>query len=157
MWLPSLRKKLRTQPTWSGASPFSMRDSPTAGCHREWLLKSRSTSHTRAIGASITAERRTRIIASSKLLLQRIERGLEHPLADLLGELVLALRSAVELGPPFDEGPIAVRDRRELERGDVVLHPHGALEDRVAALVVVVRQREELLPDDAAVAQAEVR
>ena len=62
MWLPSLRVKSRTQPTWSGASPRSIVEGPTAGCQAEWLLKSRSTAHTRSIGASITADRRTRII-----------------------------------------------------------------------------------------------
>ena len=61
MWLPSLSVNSRTQPTWSGASPRSMAEGPTAGCQAEWLLKSRSTAHTRSIGASITADRRTRI------------------------------------------------------------------------------------------------
>ena len=56
-----LRKKFLTQPTWSEGSPFSMLDSPTAGCQAQWLLKSRNTSQTRAMGASITAERVTRI------------------------------------------------------------------------------------------------
>src|SRR5688500_8645017 len=106
MWLPSSRKKLRTQPTWSGGSPFSMRDSPTAGCHSEWLLKSRRTSQTRSIGASMTAERLTRTIRrekwgtspffSAEFLLQRIEGGLEHALADLLGEVALAFGRAIE-------------------------------------------------------------
>jgi hypothetical protein len=39
-----------------------MCDGPTAGCHAEWLLKSRSTAHTRSIGTSMIADRRTRII-----------------------------------------------------------------------------------------------
>ena len=56
MWLPSRSVKLRTQPTWSAGSPFSIADSPTIGCQAVWLLKSRSTAHTRSIGASITAD-----------------------------------------------------------------------------------------------------
>ena len=56
-----LEKKLRTQPTWSDGSSRSMRESPTAGCQAEWLLKSRSTAQTRSTGASMTAERLTRI------------------------------------------------------------------------------------------------
>src|SRR5215510_15177688 len=86
IWLPSFRVKSRTQPTWSEGSPRSIADGPTAGCQAEWLLKSRSTAHTRSIGASMTADRRTRIIALPREdLLQRIERRLEHALADLIG------------------------------------------------------------------------
>src|SRR5688572_1156180 len=100
MWLPSLSAKSRTQPTWSDASPRSISDGPTAGCQAEWLLKSRSTAHTRSIGASITADRRTRIRLTRRSagdeLLQRVERGLKHPLADLLGERRRALGGAVE-------------------------------------------------------------
>src|SRR5688572_7433845 len=158
-----------------------MRESPTAGCQAEWLLKSRSTAQTRSTGASMTAERLTRIknksgsepdflyadrpesgsdpdfrSGSTKLLLERIESSLKNALADVSCELALFLRRAVELGPPLGEGLVAIGDRRELERRDVVLHPHRAFEDRVAALVVVIREREEPLADHAAVAQAEV-
>ena len=60
---PSCRRKLRTQPTWSGGSPFSISDSATTGCQAAWLLKSRRIAHTRSIGASMTAERTTLIMA----------------------------------------------------------------------------------------------
>ena len=154
MWLPSCSVKLRMQPTWSDGSPPSIADSATIGCQAVWLLKSRSTAQTRSIGASMTAERVTLI--NGRNCFQRIERRLEHALPDLLRKLALALGRTVELGRPFGEGAIAVGDRRELESGDVVLHSHGALEDRVGALEVVVRQREQLLADHAAVLQAEV-
>jgi hypothetical protein len=62
MWLPSFKVKLRTQPTWSEGSSFSMADSATTGCQAVWLLKSRSTAQTRSIGASMMADRVTRII-----------------------------------------------------------------------------------------------
>src|SRR5215203_7463093 len=65
MWLPSLRVKLRTQPTWSDGSSFSMADSATTGCQAVWLLKSRRIAQTRSIGASMMADRVTRIIAGS--------------------------------------------------------------------------------------------
>src|SRR5262245_1637085 len=99
MWLPSLRKKFLTQPTWSDGSPFSMLDSPTAGCQAQWLLKSRNTCQTRAIGASITAERLTRITLacflgtcrlarlSPQQELQRVEPRLEDVLTDAAGQL----------------------------------------------------------------------
>src|SRR5688572_26244342 len=93
---------------------------------------------------------------SSQFLLERIESRLKNALPDALGELALLLRRAVKLGPPLGEGLVAIGHRGELERRDVVLHAHRALEDRVAALIVVVREREELLADHAAVAQAEV-
>ena len=62
MWLPSFSVKERTQPTWSDGSSFSMADSATTGCQAVWLLKSRSTAHTRSIGASMMADRVTRIM-----------------------------------------------------------------------------------------------
>ena len=86
MWLPSLRKKLRTQPTWSAGSLRSMRDSPTAGCQALWLLKSRSTAQTRSIGASMTAERLTRI---TQLCFRNQMRPEKRP-ADVLREVARA-------------------------------------------------------------------
>src|SRR5262245_29132597 len=157
MWLPSLSVKSRTQPTWSAASPRSISEGPTAGCQAEWLLKSRSTAQTRSIGASMTAERRTRIIAlPGDDLLQRVEGRLEHLLADLLGEGGFPVGGAVELGPPLGEGAAAVRDGGQLEGGDVILDLHGGFQDRVAALVVVVREGQQALADHAAVPQPEV-
>src|SRR5262245_53367033 len=111
MRLPSLSVKLRTQPTWSLRSPPSMRLCSTASCHWSWLLKSRSTAHTRSIGASITVERTTRCsiarscdLSRAEMPLQGIEAGLEHAVADGLGQLALALRRTVELGAPFRKG-----------------------------------------------------
>src|SRR5256886_17021900 len=112
MWLPSLRVKSRTQPTWSGASPRSIVEGPTAGCQAEWLLKSRSTAHTRSIGAAITADRRTRIIDTaprggvlpSDDLLQRVEGRLEHAPPDLPRQRRLPLRGAAGPRPPFGAG-----------------------------------------------------
>src|SRR5687767_2140875 len=95
-------------------------------------------------------------ISLFQALLQGVEGGLEYALPDLPGERAFALGGAVELGPPLGEGAVAVGHRGELERGDIVLHAHRALENRVAALVVVVREREELLADHAAVAQTKV-
>ena len=46
-----------------GGSPRSIDDSATTGCHAVWLLKSRRTAQTRSIGASMIAERVTRITA----------------------------------------------------------------------------------------------
>jgi hypothetical protein len=65
MWLPSFKVKLRTQPTWSEGSSFSMADSATTGCQAVWLLKSRRMAQTRSTGASIIADRVTRIMAGS--------------------------------------------------------------------------------------------
>src|SRR5690606_24931372 len=152
---------------WSARSPFSIRESPTAGCQAQWLLKSRRIVQTCSIGASMIAERVTLIISkaslrwlgraeSAQLALQVVEGRLEHALADLLGERLFAALGCVELGPPFGEGQVAVGDRRELQRGNVVLDTHRTFEDRVRALEVVVGQREQLLADRAAVLQAEV-
>src|SRR5436190_2062726 len=60
------------------------------------------------------------------------------------------------IGPPFGEGAVAVGHGGELERSDVVVDAHRAFEDRVGALVVVVRQGEQLLADHAAVLEPEV-
>ncbi len=53
---PSRSRKLRTQPTVSGASPPSMRESATNGVHLGRPLKSRTWAHTASAGASITLE-----------------------------------------------------------------------------------------------------
>src|SRR4030095_2914688 len=159
MRLPSRRVKRRTQPTWSEGSPPSIWDSATAGCHAVWLLKSRSTAQTRSMGASMTAERvtrSTRVRLAPEQALERVQAHLEYPLPDRLRQLPFPLGGAIELRPPLGEGAVAVRHWGELEGGDVVLHAHGALEDRVRALEVVVGQRQELLADDAAVLEAEV-
>src|SRR5262249_11992409 len=54
------------------------------------------------------------------------------------------------------KGLISVGDGCEPQRGDVILHAHWRLQDRVGAEHVVVRQAQELLADAIAVAQAEV-
>src|SRR3981189_1201791 len=158
MWAPSRRRKLRTQPPWSDASPFSMWDSVTAGCQRSWLLKSRNTSHTRSIGASMTAERVTRRMASPvpQITLEGGEAGLEDALADRVRQLALLARRRIELGRPLGKSTVAVGDRRQFEGGDVIVDAHRRFEDRVGALVVVVRQAEKLLANGAAVAQPEI-
>jgi hypothetical protein len=75
---------------------------------------------------------------------------------DLLGQRLLALGGALELRPPLGECAVALGDGGQLEGGDVVLDAHRALQYCVAALVVVVRQRQQALANDAAVAQPEV-
>src|SRR3546814_1896398 len=50
---------------------------------------------------------------------------------------------AVELGGPFKEGLVAIGDRRQAQRGDIILHPHRRLQDGVGAEHVVVGQRSE--------------
>src|SRR6478735_2769331 len=159
MRLPSLSVKLRTQPTWSLRSSPSIRLSATTSCQRPWLLKSRSTAQTRAIGASITVERTTCCsteLSPAEVALQGVEAALEHALADRLDQLALAALGAIELGAPLGEAAGAVGDRRELEGGDVVLDPHRALQDLIDAGVVVVGKRQQALADHAAVAGVEV-
>src|SRR6185503_10806253 len=128
---PSCRRKLRTQPTWSAGSPCSISDWATTGCQAAWLLKSRRMAHTRSIGASMTADRTTLIMAVQLTPdegLQMREPGLEHALADLVGQGLLSLGRTVELRRPLGEGPVAVGHRRELQRGNVVLDTHRAVE-----------------------------
>src|SRR5882724_1702605 len=111
------------------------------------------------MGASITAERVTRIMRRRlppEQALERVQAHLKDALADGLRQLPFPLRGAVELRPPLGEGAVAVRHRGELERGHVVLDAHGALEDGVGALEVVVGEREELLADDPTVLEAEI-
>src|ERR1700746_3792526 len=110
------------QPTWSGASPPSISESAMAGCHRSWLLKSRSTAQTRSIGASMMAERVTRSTGSPapEISLQRIEAALEDALADVVGEAPLALQWRIELGRPLGKGAAAIGHRRQLQRCDIV-------------------------------------
>src|SRR4051794_37857461 len=150
MRLPSASVKLRTQPTWSLRSPPSMRLASTASCHWSWLLKSRSTAQTRSMGASMMVERTTFCSMgaaasgavndsarprrwrfhrfSAQIALQGVEAGLEHALADRPHELALAAGGAFELRAPLREAACAVGDRRELQRRDVLLHAHRALE-----------------------------
>src|SRR6187455_2862457 len=159
MRLPSLSVKLRTQPTLSLRSSPSIRLSTTTSCQRSWLLKSRSTAQTRSIGASITVDRTTCCstgLAPREVRLEGVEAALEDALADRLDELLLARLGAVELRAPLGEAARAVGHRRELERGDVVLDAHRALEDLVDARIVEVGKREQPLADHAAVAGVEV-
>ncbi len=65
----------------------------------------------------------------------------------------LALRRAVEFGRPFDEGAVAVGDRRQPQRRDVVLNAHRAFQDRVGAEHVVVGQAQQLFAETVAVLQ----
>src|SRR5438552_7948676 len=136
-----------------------MRLASTTSCHWSWLLKSRSTLQTRSIGASMTVERTTfcSIFGTLSLRpLQRIEAGLEHALPDQPRQLGLAPQRAIELGAPFGEAAVAVGDRRQLQRRDVVVDAHRALEDLVRARIVVVGQRQQLFADRPAVARMKV-
>src|SRR3954462_1811624 len=111
MRLPSLSVKLRTQPTWSPRSSPSMRLSATTSCQRSWLLKSRSSAHTRSIGASITVERTTccsKELSPREVRLEGVEAALEDAVADRLDELLLARLDAVELRAPLGEAARAV-------------------------------------------------
>src|SRR5437763_16891820 len=125
MRLPSLSEKLRTQPTREAGLPCSMRLASTTACHWSWRLKSRSTSHTRPIGASRTVERTTFCsIASAALaevLLQRVEAALEHLPADVVRQLLLTPRLAFELGAPLGERAPAIGHGPVLEGGLVVV------------------------------------
>src|SRR5512139_358135 len=108
---PSCSVKLRTHPTREEGSPCSMRLCATTACHWSWLLKSRSTSQTRPIGASMIAERTTFCSMSApagEMLLQRVEATLEDAGTDPVGEFLLAPLGAVELRAPFGEGALAV-------------------------------------------------
>src|SRR4029453_1599032 len=64
----------------------------------------------------------------SEPLLQRIEANLEHALADVLRELALARGIALELGTPLGKDAVAIGDRRELQRCDVVAERHRRLQ-----------------------------
>src|SRR5687768_8691256 len=68
------------------------------------------------------------VIASSsgfqQALLQRIEAALEYVLADQLRQFTLAAGCAVELGAPLGESAIAIGDRCQLQRRDVVIDAH---------------------------------
>src|SRR3954464_2662905 len=105
MRLPSFSVKLRTQPTRDEASPCSIRLAATTSCHWSWLLKSRSTSQTRAIGASMTAERTAFCCMSAprEVALERVEAALEHLAADQVAQFLFAPRLAIELGAPLGE------------------------------------------------------
>src|SRR3989442_1559923 len=98
-----------------------MCDAAIAGCHALWLLKSRTIAQTRSIGASMTADRMTRCIASAmaEIALQGVEAALEDALPDVVGELALLARRRVELRRPLGEGAVAVGHRRQLERRHV--------------------------------------
>src|SRR5260370_6422590 len=106
----------------------------------------------------MTADRVTRCMASAmpEIALQRIEAGLKDALADGVGQPAFLAGQCVELGRPFGESTVAVGDRRQFEGGNVVVDAHRRFEDRVGALVVVVRQAEKLLANAAAVAQLEI-
>src|SRR3546814_5295873 len=107
--------------------------------------------YTASSGASMTVERCTWATSASKLPLQGLEAALEDGAADAGGELGLAFDGAVEARRPLGEGAVAVGHRRQLQRGDVVLHAHRRFEDRIAAGEVIVGERKQLLADEAAV------
>src|SRR5579863_1390502 len=135
-----------------------MWESATAGCQASWLLKSRSTAQTRSIGASMIADRVTRCMASAmpEIALEGVESRLEDALPDIVGEPALLSGRGVELGGPFGKRAIAVGDRRQLQGRDVVFHAHRRFQDRVGALIIVIRKRQQLLANGAAILQTEI-
>src|SRR5688572_30217110 len=99
MWLPSFSVKFRTQPTWSDGSSFSIVDCAMAGCQAIWLLKSRRIAQTRSIGASMMAERTTRIIGEFPHPEERAQRASRR-----VGDTaIVAHPSRRPFGPPQDE------------------------------------------------------
>src|SRR5262249_52425539 len=144
---PSRRKKRRTQPSLSALCPRSIALLATAGCQRSWPLKSRSRSHTRSVGASITVDRTMRITASSsELPLERIEAALEDAAPDVRHQLGFAFRRTVEFRGPLDKGAVAVSDRREPQGRHIVVNPHRRFEDRIGTEQVEVGKAEQLFP-----------
>src|SRR5260370_24886121 len=129
----------------------------TAGCQRSWPLKSRSTFQTAPVGASrIVLLTMCGTASASEHAIERIEAALKHAGSDVVDEFGLALGSAVEVGRPFQEGLVAVGDRRQAQRRDVVFDAHGGFEDRISAEHVVVGEAEQLFADAVAIAQGEV-
>src|SRR6266516_791691 len=112
----------------------------TAGCQRSWPLKSRSTFQTAPVGAPRMVLLTICGTLASKGPFQRVKPALEHAAADVVDELGFAFGRAVELGRPFGKGLVAVGDRGQAKRGDVVLHPHWGLQDGVGAEHVVIGQ-----------------
>src|SRR5215475_140762 len=128
----------------------------TAGCQRSCPLKSRSTFQTAPVGASRIVLLTICGTSASERPLERVEPALEHAAADVVDELDLTLRGAIELGGPFEKGMVAVGDRRQPQRRDIVFDAHGRLQDRIGAEHVVIGQAEQLLPDAVTVAQTKV-
>src|SRR5689334_7153553 len=118
------------QPILSEACARSIVLVATAGCQRSWPLKSRSTSQTAPVGASRIVLLTTCGTSASKSPFQGIEAALKHPAADIVDKLGLPLRRAVELGGPFKERLIAIGDRRQPKRRDIILDTHRRFQDR---------------------------
>src|SRR3546814_8987576 len=87
----------------------------------------------------MTVERCTWATSASKLPLQGLEAALEDGAADAGGELGLAFDGAVEARRPLGEGAVAVGHRRQLQRGDVVLHAHRRSEEHTSELQSLMR------------------
>src|SRR5436305_6395192 len=97
----------------------------TAGCQLSWPLKSRSTFQTAAVGASrMVLLTMCGTMLASEHALERVEAALEHAAADGIDQFGFALGRAVELGRPFQEGLVAVGNRRQAQGRNVVLDAH---------------------------------
>src|SRR5262245_33661026 len=93
---------------------------------------------------------------ASKLPLQRVETALKDTAADIADQLGLAFRRAIEFCRPFDERSFAVGDRRQPQRGDIVLDAHRGFENRIGAEQIEIREAEQLLANALAVTQTEI-
>ena len=72
-----------------------------------------------------------------------------------LAQLALAPRRRREGRLPVPERAVAVGHRLQRHRRDVALQRHGRLDDAVGALVLAVRERDQLLADAVAVVERE--
>src|SRR5262249_5395248 len=94
--------------------------------------------------------------SAPELPLQRVETALKDAVADVADELGLALGRAIEFGRPFDERSLAVGNRRQPQRADIVLDAHRRLENRVGVEQIEVGEAEQLLANAVAVPQTDI-
>jgi hypothetical protein len=71
--------------------------------------------------------------STSEHALERIEAALKHAASDRADQLGFALRRTVEFRRPFQEGLVAVGDRRQAQRRDLILDAHRRFQDRIGA------------------------
>src|ERR1700687_3356061 len=129
----------------------------TAGCQRSCPLKSRSTSQTAPVGASrIVLLTMCGTASAPEHALERIEAALKHAASDRADQFGLALGRTVEFRRPFQEGLVAVGDRRQAQRRDVVLDAHRRFQNRIGAEHVEIGKAEQLFANTVAVAQGEI-
>src|ERR1700676_2600283 len=94
--------------------------------------------------------------STSEHALECVEAALEHTGSDVVDEFGLALGSAVEVGRPFQEGLVAVGDRRQAQGRDIILDAHRRFQDRIGAEHVEIREAEQLFANAVAIAQVEI-